>query len=504
MTDSTARVELGRPEGRAFRRDLLGHFIENMAKAIYRGGLMAQHGEERDVAGTRKRIVELLAATRPPLIRWPGGLFADGYDWRCGVGPLGSRKTTPNRYWRRYGPLLGARDPHTFGTLEFAALCQRVGADPYINVNLGTGTPEQAAAWAEYCTGDAASGEGARRADHGHPQPVPVKLWGIGNESYGFWALGHSDAETYARRYLEFVEAMDEVDHGGRYVAVGADLDWLDWNVRLFEIAGHKLDLLSIHTYLPSCNKPQHMRYSNMATGRRMLAILGSPEEFAARIDAITARIRSSLGDVPLRIALDEWGLWWWVTQSYRADWKMRDAVALAGTLHMLAARPQVELATYAQFINVLGLVRAWPGRVVPTAAYHVFQLYGRSARSLLVPTKVDGPCFDAPGIGVNQPRSSLPKLMALATCDEQGATTLFLINRDPEAPLTVELAGEALELGQGAVLLGGNGPLAANSARQPSAVRPRPIDWRPGNAVQIPPCSIAVLGVDDPEQFIS
>jgi len=187
-------------------------------------------------------VVEYLADAAPPVLRWPGGNFVSGYRWRDGVGPLGERPTTTNPAW-------GGVESNLFGTDEFLAVCERIGAEPLICVNAGDGTLEEAARWVEYCNGDPEETEmGRLRAEHGHPEPYGVELWEIGNETFGTWQVGWTTPEGNADRFRRFRDAMTAVDPSIEVSAVGNRNSPDDrWNDELIERAGGELRTITDH-----------------------------------------------------------------------------------------------------------------------------------------------------------------------------------------------------------------------------------------------------------------
>jgi len=195
------------------------------------------------VGGVRADVLALVAALRPAFIRWPGGNVAQDYHWAWGVGPRDRRPVWTNLSWKN------EPEPGDIGTDEFIAFCRRMGAEPSITVNVeGRGaTAEEAAAWVEYCNGPATSRYGAIRAANGHPEPYQVKYWELGNEIWGDWVRGHSDALTYARNYVRYHKAMRAVDSGIQFIAVG-DND-MGWNRTVLRTAGGAIDYLAIHHY---------------------------------------------------------------------------------------------------------------------------------------------------------------------------------------------------------------------------------------------------------------
>ena len=195
------------------------------------------------VDGVRADVLERIKALKPAFVRWPGGNVAQDYHWQWGIGPRDRRPSWINKAW------WNEREPSDFGSDEFIAFCRTIGAEPHVVVNVeGAGaTPEEAAAWVEYMNGPPDSKYGAMRAANGHREPFNVKTWELGNEIWGDWVRGYSDAATYARNYLRYRDAMRAVDPSIRFIAVGRDRT--DWNDQLLALAGRSIDLLSIHHY---------------------------------------------------------------------------------------------------------------------------------------------------------------------------------------------------------------------------------------------------------------
>jgi alpha-N-arabinofuranosidase len=216
-------------------------------------------------------VVRLAKELNVPLLRWPGGNFASYYHWMDGVGPMDMRPPRPNYAWN-------GLEYNLFGTAEFIHFCRMIGAEPQITVNIGTGSPEEAAAWVEYCNGDTTTNMGRLRARHGNPTPFGVKLWEVGNEIYGSWQGGYHGAEENARRYREFAIAMKSVDPSIELIGTGNSFDFISsasiydqtaadgsWNSTLLEEAYAELDFLSLHS-LPFNHLPQERVTSKEAT----------------------------------------------------------------------------------------------------------------------------------------------------------------------------------------------------------------------------------------------
>ena len=193
--------------------------------------------------GWRTDVLDLARGLKPPIVRYPGGNFASDYHWEDGIGDRDRRPVRFDDAWKVY-------EPNDVGTDEFIEWCRLLETEPYLCVNTGNGTPEEAAAWVEYCNGPADSTYGRLRAEHGHPEPYDVIYWGIGNETYGNWQTGHVDAETFAHECVVFARAMRAVDPRLKLLAVGGMPDrWPDWNGAVARIAGAEIDYITLHHY---------------------------------------------------------------------------------------------------------------------------------------------------------------------------------------------------------------------------------------------------------------
>ncbi len=430
-----------------------GHFIENMARCIY-GGLLRNErpGDPRGPWHVNEDVVRLVSELEPPVVRWPGGLYADTYHWRDGVGPLRSRPLNRNRYWSRLGPATRVLDPHAFGSDEFMAFAESVGARPYVNVNLGTGTPDEAAAWVEYMNGPAETVGGGLRSSYGREQPYGVRTWGIGNEMYGGWAPGHLGAGEYAARYLEYRRAMAEVDGGLECVAVGAP-SFLDenWNRKVLEVAGAEIDLLSIHIYFPSIETAPLVALQRRLSGAEGMfkAVVASPIECEGVLRSAASDIESVMGaGSNVKVTLDEWNLWWKPSQVLNARWTLRDALFTCGMFHAFhRCADFLKMANVSMLVNMLGLIRVSGPRVFRTALYYPFWMYGRLAGPRSIRSHVSCGSFDTPRLGRIPPLNEVPLLDCSATSSSDGSTvTVFVINRDFTDDIEAEISLEGFE----------------------------------------------------------
>ncbi|MBN2150025.1 MAG: hypothetical protein JW839_01135, partial [Candidatus Lokiarchaeota archaeon] len=372
-------------------RKILGHFIEHLGRCI-ENGIWMYDETARPLLGKAplervpRDLLDAIKPLRVPVLRWPGGCFSDGYHWRDGVGPREGRPARRNRAWggiKNYKYKLGPRERNHFGTDEFLALCDELGCDAYINVNYGSGTPDEAAAWVA----------------HARARSERARIWGIANEIWGYYETGFEPSpRSYAKRYLEFAGAMKAVDPGIKLVAVG----WSGhpkWNRPLLEgIKGH-VDYLSIHLYFG--NKPSIpfllSRKPLPATEEFYNTEVNSAAALEKLIESTIQDIDAAYGkDDPslCKIAFDEWNVWSSMAQVYRADaphYRLVEGVWTALVLNAFIRHADaVEIANFAQLVNAIGLILTYDDKVVLTPQYHAMRMYGDALQELALPASVD------------------------------------------------------------------------------------------------------------------
>jgi len=415
---------------------IYGHFIEHLDGCIY-GGLL----EKKRKNGTtrwqiRNGMIEKIKAIKAPVIRWPGGLYADGYHWRDGIGPIEKRKTKPNYYWRFHGPVIGPPDPNHFGTSEFLAFCRQAGTEPYININYATGTIEEAAAWVEYTKHIS-----ARKKERGGKNTSPVKYWGIGNEIYGLWAFGHTKPERYAKRYISFCKAMKKVAPNIKFVAVGNGNLKSNWNRRVLEIASDWIDLFSIHIYLPGAEHfPAYFAKKLFAPEDAYYSMVAAPLVVENTIDAVHSTIMKISGrHIP--IALDEWNVWAHPLQLTHGRYTLTDAIFAACTLNILQRKSDaVGMANIAQLVNVLGVLQAGNKGIYESPIYKVFKLFVDSCGENLLKCAVESEKFSAQRLGLIPAMKNVPYVDANATAHRNGDVTLTVVNRHNSQSITANI----------------------------------------------------------------
>jgi alpha-L-arabinofuranosidase len=471
--------------------NLHGHFAEHLGRCIYDGIWVGEDSPIPHTRGIRRDVAQALRRLGVPVLRWPGGCFADEYHWRDGIGPREERPRRINTHWG------GVVESNHFGTHEFLDLCEQIGAEPYVCANVGSGTVNEMMEWVEYLTADADSSLANLRRRNGREAPWKLRYLGIGNESWG--CGGQMRPEFYAdhyRRYAAFVK-----NHGTERIeriACGSSGTDFDWTEVLMRRAGKQMDGLSLHWYsLPTRNWQlkgsstefgEEEWHSTLVETVRMDELVTS---HSALMDQYDPERRVSL-------VVDEWGTWYDVEPGTHPGFlyqqnTLRDAVAAALNLnifHRHSAR--VRMANLAQTVNVLqALILTEREKMVLTPTYHVFEMYRVHRGATLIPVRLEAPEYR---LG----EASLPMLDASASRDGAGRTHLSVVNLDPVRPASVLLRGMSGDV-TGRVLTADR-MNAHNTFENSDVLKPQPFCGasREGDVtrLELPPKSVVVAGV--------
>ena len=391
------------------------------------------------VDDVRADVLEKVKALHPAFIRWPGGNVAQDYRWQWGVGPRDARPTWINLSWRN------ELEPGDFGTNEFIRFARNAGAEPSITVNVeGRGaTADEAAAWVEYCNGSPSSKYGSLRARDGHPEPYRVKYWEIGNEIWGDWVRGHSDASTYARNLGKYVAAMRAVDPSIEVIAVG-DND-MAWNRTVIQRAGVPLDYLAIHHY-----------YGRRDMQDDLTKLVARPlhyEQFYAEVAALFGELPA---DRRPKLAINEWGLDLPESQQY----SILAALYAARLMNVFERRNDLVAMS-----AVSDLVNGWPGGIIQAGRQGVF----------VTPIYLVNRLY-ASRLGVERLKTTVDSPVDAVASRSKDGRQIFLkaVNTDLEHPLTVRIRVNGAELSSTAEIerVTADSVTAVNGFATPEAVR--------------------------------
>jgi alpha-N-arabinofuranosidase len=460
---ATVTIDTSKP-GAEIDRHIYGQFAEHLGTGIYGGIWVGENSKIPNIHGYRKDVVEALQKIHVPVVRWPGGCFADLYNWRDGIGPRAKRPTRVNVHWG------GVTDNNAFGTNELMDFAELIGADPYVSINVGSLAPYDAAQWVEYMTSSENASLANERRKNGRAKPWQLKYLGIGNET---WGCGGNMSGDYSAsinaRYSSFVSApasmgMVKVASGGS----GNIGDYKAFTEAMMK-GGGKLQALSFHYYA----MPDNGKTKGPATGfgedrwAEELALTLKMEGYVSDVAAIMDKYDP---DKKVAMYVDEWGSWY--TQEpgshpgflYQQN-SLRDAEVAALSLNIFHRHTdRVKLAAIAQMINVLQAMILTDGpKMLLTPTYHVFDMYQSFMGAVPYPAHVSTPNYAFGG-------NSIPMVDVSAARAKDGKLVLALVNTSPDKPAHVvtNLTGTA----HGRII---TGPAmdAHNSFAAPDAIHP-------------------------------
>lgn len=487
----TARVTI-RADGNGpkVNRQLFGQFAEHLGAGIYGGIWVGENSPIPNVRGYRKDVVEALKNLKVPVIRWPGGCFADEYNWREGVGPRAKRPVKINTHWG------GVTEPNSFGTHEFMDFAEMVGAEAYISGNVGSASPRELAEWVEYVTSPAGS-LASERAANGRKDPWKLPYIGLGNE---LWGCGGNMRAEYAadvtRRYSTFIKTPA----GVRIMksASGPSDEDYHWMEVMMRDAGRYFNAIGLHYYTITgtwAKKGSATAFEEADYAKTLQNTL--------RMDSYIAKHAAIMDkyDPQKRVwlAVDEWGTWFDVEPGTNPGFlfqqnTLRDALVAALNANIFVKHAdRVKMANIAQMVNVLqAMILTKDEKMVLTPTYHVFEMYKDFQDATALGIEVSSPWY-------NRDASTLPAISASAVRDQAGKTHVALVNVDPARQVTVtaNLSGASASSVSGRVL---TAPAinSHNTFESPAAVKP--VAFR-GAAlkgseltVEMPPKSVVVL----------
>ncbi len=377
--------------------EIYGHFAEHLGRCIYEGIWVDGNAKIPNQDGVRLDVLAALKQLRVPVIRWPGGCFADDYHWRDGIGPAEQRPKTVNLWWKSI-------EPNTFGTNEYLQFCRELGADPYICVNVGSGSPREARDWVEYCNFSGGSSLAALRAQHGRKQPHGVMRWGIGNENWG--CGGNFTGSDYAKAYIRFATYMRAMAPDIELTACGASFgDYRnpvqnEWNREVCQKL-RRLDLMNhiaLHRYFSRGHAQQF-------TDAEYYALFADALALERDLELTDAVLRECFPDRFVGIAVDEWGVWHpeaTTENELEQPGTLRDALMAATVLHVFNRwAHRVTMANLAQTVNVLQCLAVTDNeKMFLTPTYYIFEMMRPHCGARLVPLQTDGPVCEARPVG--------------------------------------------------------------------------------------------------------
>ena len=475
-------------------RHIYGHFAEHLGRCIYEGIWVGEDSPIPNTYGIRNDVLEALKNIKIPVLRWPGGCFADEYHWKDGIGPREKRKKMVNTHWG------GVVENNHFGTHEFMKLCELLECEPYICGNVGSGTVQEMQEWVEYITFDGTSPMADWRRENGREEPWRLKYFGVGNENWG--CGGNMRAEYYAdvyRRYQTYVRNYGE--NRVYKIACGPNTDDYHWTEVLMREADRMMDGLSLHYYtVPGTwqEKGSATDFNEQDWFTTMKKTMYM-EELVTKHSTIMDKY-----DPEKRVGLivDEWGAWYDVEPGTNPGFlyqqnTLRDALIAGINLNIFNNHAdRVHMANIAQTINVLQSVILTEGdKMILTPTYHVFEMYKVHQDATLLP-------MDLESAEYTYGESSIPQVSASASKNSDGVIHISLCNVHHESSATVdiELRGAAANKVSGRILTSDN-MRDHNTFLEPDKVQPSTFDNfkldEKGLSVTLPPKSVVVLAVE-------
>ncbi|WP_321478175.1 alpha-N-arabinofuranosidase [uncultured Paludibaculum sp.] len=422
-------IRAGQP-GPQVNRQIFGQFAEHLGAGIYGGIWVGEDSKIPNTRGYRNDVLQALRDLKVPVIRWPGGCFADEYNWREGVGPRAKRPVKINTHWG------GVTEPNSFGTHEFLNFAELVGAEPYISGNVGSAPPRELAEWVEYVTSPAGS-LANERAANGRKDPWKLPYIGLGNE---LWGCGGNMRAEYAadvtRRYSTFIK----VPAGVKILksASGPSDEDYNWMEVMMRDAGRHFDAIGLHYYTITgtwAKKGSATVFDEAEYAKTLQATL--------RMDGIITRHAAIMDkyDPQKRVwlAVDEWGTWFDTEPGTNPGFlyqqsTLRDALVAALNINIFTKHAdRIKMANIAQMINVLqAMILTKDDKMILTPTYHVFEMFKSYQDATALPLDIKSPWY-------NQDASTMPAVSASAVRGKDGRLHIGLVNVDPNHAVAIK-----------------------------------------------------------------
>ncbi len=412
-------------------KELYGQFAEHLGHCIYGGIYVGVDSKIPNIRGFREDVVVALKDMKIPVLRWPGGCFADTYHWKDGIGPQQKRPSIVNVNWG------GVTEDNSFGTHEFLDFCGLINAEPYINLNVGSGTVEEASEWIDYVNSDNVSPMTDLRKMNGREKPWDVKYWAIGNENWG--CGGNMTPEYYADVYARFATFC----HGNIYrIACGPsgdDYNWMD--VLMQKLTRHRnlIQGISLHNYTIPTNNWNDKGSATDFDEKGWISTLKNTLNMEILIERHSTIMDKYDPDKHVGLIVDEWGDWFNVEPGTNPGFlyqqnTLRDALVAGINLNIFNNHAdRVKMANIAQVINVLqSVILTKDDQIVLTPTYYVFKLYSVHQDATLIPLNLKTDNYEADG-------ESVPSVNASASIKD-GVVSVTMCNLNPNKPENVEI----------------------------------------------------------------
>lgn len=404
---------------------LFGGFTEHLGRMIY-GGIYEEGSPLSDANGYRKDVLQAVKDLGMSIIRWPGGNFVSSYNWYDGIGPKSQRPGRLDLAWNDV-------ESNRFGTDEFLQWTALTGAEPYICVNLGLGTVDDARFWVEYVNGTQPTKWVNERKKHGHDAPYKVKYWALGNEIDGPWQMGHKSVEDYSKLALETAKAMKATDPSIKLIASGSSnygADWRLWNRTVLQQLRGQIDYIALHTYINN-SANDFERYLGAAQ-----------QNVDLYIDATANQIKEVLtgpNPRPIYIAYDEWNVWYRTGNAQKLEeiYNFEDAVAMGVFFNAFFRRADVvKMANIAQLVNVIAPIMANKTGLFLQPIYFPIVELGRQRHNVAVDAWVQAPTYKMP----NRPQEAKYLDVSTTVNPSTGDVFVNVVNRSKDRDMATAI----------------------------------------------------------------
>ncbi len=438
-------IDLEKTAGR-LSPNIFGYNIEHVYRCVY-GGVYDNNSKFSGKDGIRKDLVKYASELKPKVLRWPGGNFSSWYHWKDGIG---LKKNRPKKL--SYSNDIVQEENNLFGTDEYISFCCKIDAEPYITINAGNGSPEEAADWVEYCNGTTDTFYANQRRKNGHINPYNVRFWEIGNEIYGDWQIGTKTVEEYGKFCLESIKAMKRVDPTIKIIAVGMGNHDPVWDKKLLNIIASQIDYLSVHIYIG--------RHSYLDS-------FGQIEVLKDHFKKMQSDIQSVCNEKNIvkniKIALSEWGVWYRKSHEEKLEeiYNLKDALVIASELNMLIRWCNlVDITTYFSLVNCIAPILTSPAGLVLQSVYYPLQIFASETGHIVLEPSVvsetfscrdykyfSWPVFDIIKDNFDLSEKDIPYIdgipyldVSATTNDTKTQISLIVVNRHPEQEIKTSL----------------------------------------------------------------
>ncbi|HZQ20666.1 MAG TPA: alpha-N-arabinofuranosidase [Terriglobales bacterium] len=479
--------------------NLFGSFLEHLGRAIYEG-IYDPGNKLSDANGFRTDVLAAIKKLAVPIIRYPGGNFVSGYNWLDGVGPKKDRPVVLDKAWNTL-------ESNQFGTNEFMAWCKLAGTKPLMGLNLGTGTPEQAAALVEYCNVDKGTEWSELRRKHGYAEPYHVKHWCLGNEMDGPWQIGHMTATEYGMKAQDAARQMRYVDDTVQLIACGSSgplmPTYLEWDREVLEQCYEWVNGLSLHRYFG--NTPEETGGNSEKYVALNLTMDKQIEETLAVCDLVQGHKRSPK---QLWLSFDEWNVWYRertgdAVNGHRKEaphlleeiYNLEDALLVGGLINtLLRHADRIKIACLAQLVNVIAPIMTNANGLFRQTIYYPYSWALQYAKGNVLEVLVQSPTYKV------EEMEPVPYVDAAATLDANGQTSVFILNRDLSKSREIELVWEDRTPSRvlTSLVLTGDDLKAVNGFDAPERVKPQPFEklgaGKDHTTIEVPPRSYTLV----------